>query len=273
MSAGPRLPEGFHLVALDRTGSTNEEAKRRAEAGAADRTVVWAREQTAGKGRRERVWRSGAGNLSFSLLLRPEKPLDEVMQCSFVAANAVADAVAGFLGEGAWVACKWPNDVLVGGNKTAGILLEAGAMGGTGMDWLVIGIGVNVAEHPTDTEYPATSLAAEGGDGLDAVQVLEAVCLELADGLALWQVEGFRPVRGAWLERAHGLGGPITVRLEKETIEGTFADLDTDGAFSPSIPETRISSSPSSRMTAEPWSANGGRPPIPTARRTNSGCG
>lgn len=231
MTAAPRLPGAFQLVALDRVDSTNEEARRLAETGAPAGTVVWALSQTAGRGRRERVWRSPAGNLYFSLLLRPIVPAVRAMQCSFIAANAVADAVQAVLPEPQRVACKWPNDVLIGGRKVAGILLEAAAGEGGRLSWMVIGIGVNIADHPRDTEFPATSLAAEGGAGVNAPGMLERIMSGLDEGLEAWAEEGFAPVRKAWLARAFGLGERIRVRLEKETLEGIFAALEPDGTL------------------------------------------
>ena len=224
------LPSGYTLVRLDSVDSTNEEAKRRAVAGEPDGTVVLASEQTRGRGRRGRGWVSPAGNLYCSLLLRPEGDLETTMQMGFVTALALHGGLAARAPRGVAIACKWPNDVLVDGRKCAGILMETS--GGAGRpDWLVIGFGINVASHPETSEFPATSLY-EAGFGTVAVEALFADLIgRFDDWRRRWLEAGFAAVRGAWLASAYGRGQPITVRLHDETFDGTFADLDRDGAL------------------------------------------
>ncbi len=229
----PEVPStpAFRLVALESIDSTNEEAKRRAAAGAPDGELIWAKVQTAGRGRGDRTWVSIDGNLYFSVLLRPEEPPDQAMTLTFVAANAVASALEAVLPPGAPpVRCKWPNDVLIGGRKASGILLEAGAEAGR-LVWLAVGVGVNIVGHPPKTMYPATSLMEEGARDVDAALVLEACADHFAQGLETWRAQGFAPAREAWLARAEGLGDEITVRLAQETVEGTFEGLDEDGTL------------------------------------------
>ena len=228
---GPALGPEFHLVRLESVGSTNAEAARRAAEGAPDGTLVWAKEQTAGRARRGREWRSMPGNLNCSLILRPAVPPRTAAQLSFVAALAVADAIKSFVPKNAPVRVKWPNDVLLAGRKASGILLES-MPGPDGLvDWVVIGTGINVASHPDDTEYPATSLAAAGAGAVDDGQVLKAYAHAFALWRGRWEREGFVPIRAAWLGVASGLGDPIVVRLDHQTLEGWFAALDGDGAL------------------------------------------
>ncbi|MBT3238969.1 MAG: biotin--[acetyl-CoA-carboxylase] ligase [Rhodospirillaceae bacterium] len=226
-----RLPSPYRLHVHDTLDSTNAEAKRMAADGAPDGTVVWAREQTAGRGRRGREWQSGEGNLACSILLRPGGHAKRAMQLSFVAALGMADAVATVLPRSAYVTCKWPNDVLVEGRKISGILLESEAPALGGIEWLVVGAGLNIISHPDDTEYPATSLIAEGGVKVTQEQMLETFCLRFLAGMVTWKNLGFEPIRRAWVKRAHGLGKEITVRLERETLVGEFTRLDEDGAL------------------------------------------
>jgi len=167
------LPAGWSLIALDSVESTNDEAKRRAERGAADGTVVCARAQTAGRGRRGRRWSSPEGNLYVSIILRTDKPPAEAAQLSLATGLALAEALEGLLPEGVTVRCKWPNDVLVDGCKIAGILLESS--GAARVDWIVVGCGVNVVSHPDLAAYPATDLSAAGCDGVTVERVLEAL--------------------------------------------------------------------------------------------------
>ena len=146
------------------SNSTNDEAKRLAAAGCAHGTVIWADEQTAGRGRFDRPWHSPPGNLLFSVVLRPPVPASRAAELGFVAAVATADCVAGLLPAGDPVGLKWPNDVQVDGAKIAGILPEARSLEGK-LDWAVLGVGLNLSHAPTGVPYPVTSLTLAGRHG------------------------------------------------------------------------------------------------------------
>jgi BirA family transcriptional regulator, biotin operon repressor / biotin---[acetyl-CoA-carboxylase] ligase len=229
--AAPPLPGGYRLRHYEAVGSSNDEAKALARAGAAGGTLVWADEQTAGRGRRGRAWASPPGNLYLSLLLRPDAPPTGIAQLSFVAALGLGDALGEVAGPAFEWRCKWPNDLLVNGKKLAGILLESETSAGGRVDFVVIGIGVNLVSAPAGAEYPATSLAAEGIRGISPAMLLAAVVRHFDRWLGRWQESGFALVRKAWLARAAGLGEPIRVRLERTTLTGRFVDLDGDGAL------------------------------------------
>ena len=226
-----QLPSFYRLVFHEQIDSTNEEAKRLATAGAEAGTLVWAGEQLAGRGRRGRGWASPPGNLYLSLLLRPARPSAQACQLNFAAAVALAEGVSSLLPTDTPVALKWPNDVLIRGAKVSGILLEASAALDRSIDWLVIGIGVNVVSHPADTPYPATSLQREGAADATAGAILQAFAERFWVWYEIWREQGFAPVRARWLASARGLGEPIEVRLERETLQGRFGDLDEGGAL------------------------------------------
>ena len=228
----PALPPPFRLVAEDRIDSTNAAARRMAGADAPHGTVVWALEQTGGRGRRGRGWRSPRGNLYASVLLRPRTDLRAAGQLGFAAALGLAEVVAGVLPAGRAVALKWPNDVLIGERKVAGILLESVADAAGRPAGVVLGMGLNIAEAPGETAFPATSLVAEGAPAaLAPGDVLAEVVPRLGAYFDAWEREGFAPLREAWLRRARGVGAPVTVRLPDRTLAGTFLDLDPDGAL------------------------------------------
>ncbi|HXV25507.1 MAG TPA: biotin--[acetyl-CoA-carboxylase] ligase [Alphaproteobacteria bacterium] len=230
MSA-PRLPTGWHLEARVTVGSTNEEAKRLALAGAPQFTLVWALEQTKGRGRRGRSWSSPRGNLYLSVVLRPVISPAEAAQIGFVAAVALAETVHPLMPPGVEVALKWPNDVLVGRRKVSGILPEAivANEGGT-VEVLILGIGVNVTSHPVGTTWPATDLARAG-----VSVTLETLLERLADNLdrwvRLWGREGFAPVRRRWMEFALAPGQPVELRLDGRVLTGRFLEIDAKGAL------------------------------------------
>jgi len=218
------LPPPFDLVALGCIDSTNDEARRRALNGAGHGTVVWAKEQTAGRGRRGRTWVSPPGNLHCSVVLHPGATMPDAPQLAFVAAVALREALAE-LAPAAVFQCKWPNDILCGGRKVAGMLLEAAA------PWIILGVGVNLAQAPDPALYPTTCLR-QAGSGAEAFDVLAGFCDCLAVWYERWITEGFAPLRAAWLAHGCGLGGPVTVRFaDGSMMEGRFFGLDERGAL------------------------------------------
>ena len=226
------LPAGYRLAAFESLDSTNAQARRMATDGVPDGTVVWAASQTAGRGRQGRQWQSPKGNLYCSIVIRPEMPAAEAAQLSFVTALALGDAVSDLLPGGAELHYKWPNDLLLGGCKLAGILLESsGAVGGR-LDWLIVGAGLNVADHPDVTDgYRATSLRATGARAATPRDMLGRFIAGFAHWRARWHNEGLAVVREAWLARAARLGEEITVRLPKSQLRGRFGGLDENGAL------------------------------------------
>lgn len=226
---GLRLPPAYLLVTRETVDSTNEEAKRLAREGAEDGTLVWARSQTAGRGRGGRSWASPPGNLYFSLVLRPGCAPARAAELAFVAALGVGNALGSVLPPLSEVRYKWPNDVLLNERKVAGILLETESAAGGELDWLVLGIGINLASHPEDTDYPATDLEYETGVKQDPPEVLAAFARHFLVWVNRWLDEGFAPVRLAWKAQAMGIGARVRVRLPKETLRGKFVDLEPDG--------------------------------------------
>lgn len=218
------------IEALDEIDSTNAEARRRAEAGQLGPVWITATRQTAGRGRRGRSWETGSGNLAATLLSVTRKPAVEAAQISFVAALAVADLAATYVPR-SLVSLKWPNDPMIAGRKTSGILVESGVHSAGGL-WLAVGVGVNLAVPPEQPERPATAFS-EHMTGLPP-KPLEALGV-LAEAFdrwrALWEAAGFAPIADAWTDRAMGLGESCTARLATETLEGIAEGLDADGAL------------------------------------------
>lgn len=231
-----RWPDGYGLIALPETDSTNAEALRRAREGAAPPFWVTAERQSQGKGRRGNVWQSQSGNLFATLAICP--PRADFSQLSFAAALAASDMLATFA-PSARIEVKWPNDVLADGRKIVGILLETETLpegvNRLGASVLVVGIGVNLVSHPEKTAYGATSLASLGGIVPSAQVALFRLAETWAKWYGLWLERGFTPLREAWLARAVGLGAPVTVRLAQAgpggVRNGLFAGLDESGAL------------------------------------------
>ena len=199
-----------------------------------------ARRQNAGRGRRGRAWETGTGNLAATLLLTTDKPPVEAAQVSFVAALAVGDLASALVPPGI-VSLKWPNDLLVGGRKAAGILVESGpAPAGVGL-WLAIGCGVNLARPPEASERPATALADHRQAPPPPPEEALAILAEVFGGwLAVWRQEGFASIAAAWTSRAHGLGQACEARLGSETVHGVAEGLESDGALRLRLPDGKV---------------------------------
>jgi BirA family biotin operon repressor/biotin-[acetyl-CoA-carboxylase] ligase len=214
----------FHIQHHERIGSTNDEARRLAAAGAPHGTVVHADEQAAGRGRFGRTWFSPPGNLYLSVLLRLELPLERSSELSFVTALTVADAIDALLPKQSKSTLKWPNDVLVNDGKIAGILVE------TADDAHIIGVGVNVLEAPRNAPYKTATLVGAGG--IATVDGARDILLDsLAKYLEAWTEHGFDPIRTAWLARAHPIGTLLRASIGGRSEEGMFAGLDESGAM------------------------------------------
>jgi BirA family biotin operon repressor/biotin-[acetyl-CoA-carboxylase] ligase len=231
---------GYRLTAHETIGSTSAEAMRLGRDGDPGRLWVVAKEQTAGHGRRGRVWQTPRGNLAASVLMPAPSGSAAAATLGFAAGLALDTAIRKAAPEVSFktldeagdgrdrLRLKWPNDVLVDSAKLAGILLETVSGGGAARH-VVIGIGVNVVHAPDDASYPTTSLAACGAR-VSAETLFEALAEAWVEQMELWQSgRGFPAVRDHWLARAAGLGQPVAVRQGDEVLRGTFETIDDEG--------------------------------------------
>src|SRR5712671_5116069 len=237
---GPRaISAGYRLAAFDSIGSTNAEALTRARDG--ERGPMWfvTSEQTAGRGRRHRPWIAPRGNLASSILEVVDVPPAVAATLGFAAGLATETALqkvsieASLRSAGSddmkfWL--KWPNDVLAGRQKLAGILLEAEAMADQRLA-VVVGIGTNVVAAPEGTPTPATSLAALGVH-IGAEELFAVLSDCWAEFRGIWdQGRGFSEIRRLWLQRAAGLGQPVAIQSGGSTVEGIFDTIDEAGCL------------------------------------------
>ncbi|MBY0428403.1 MAG: biotin--[acetyl-CoA-carboxylase] ligase [Alphaproteobacteria bacterium] len=229
------LPNGYTHIVLDKVGSTNEEAARFLDEGAAsNRTVITAKEQGAGRGRGSRTWSSPPGNLYATLLLSPERAENEWPHLCFVVSLAIAEALKSILNNKANVQVKWPNDVLVGGRKIGGILLEH-IHAKSGQKFILVGFGVNCRNHPDGGLFPATHLVLEGVAQADATPeaVLALILQQFEPLYQNWLAMGLKNIRPAWLNLAKNLGETISIRVsdflpDGGKITGQFVDVDEE---------------------------------------------
>jgi BirA family transcriptional regulator, biotin operon repressor / biotin---[acetyl-CoA-carboxylase] ligase len=218
------------IETFEEIDSTNLEARRRAEAGETGPVWLTARRQTAGRGRRGRVWETGDANLAATWLGVTDRPPATAAQISFVAALAVYDLAAAYVPAGL-IALKWPNDPLIAGRKASGILVESGAHAAGGL-WLAVGVGVNLATPPDAAERPATAFAEHmRGPPPAPLQALGVLVEAFERWRGVWERLGFAPIAEAWTARAHGLGQACTARLPNEEVQGIAEGLDADGAL------------------------------------------
>lgn len=233
------LLNDYHLLSFDSLDSTNEEAKRLAHGGGSHGAVIWAKKQTAGKGRLGRNWVSSEGNLFVSILLQPEKPMKDCAELSFVAALAVIDTLEPLLPRGKKLECKWPNDILLNDKKVGGILLESFRAGEAGNSWAVVGVGINVDSFPPRTDFPATCLKEAGVELVSAKIILSRFIHHFTHEYDAWNMKGFAAVRERWLKKAWRLGKKITARLPDQSIEGVAEEIDAHGSLVMTLPGGR----------------------------------
>jgi BirA family transcriptional regulator, biotin operon repressor / biotin---[acetyl-CoA-carboxylase] ligase len=230
---------GYKLAAFDQLGSTNAEALARAREG--ERGPIWfvTSEQTAGRGRRHRPWIAPRGNLASSILEVIDVPPAIAATLGFAAGLALESALQKLSVEASLRSAgsdemkfmlKWPNDVLAGNKKLAGILLEAEAASDNRLA-VVVGIGTNVVAAPEGTPTPATSLKALGVD-VSAEALFTALSDAWAESRGIWgDGRGFAEIRLKWLERAAGLGQPVSILSGGSTVAGTFDTIDESGCM------------------------------------------
>src|SRR5437879_2170461 len=233
-SLGPRAAlAGYQLAAFDSIGSSNAEAMSRARDG--ERGPMWfvTSEQIAGRGRRHRPWIAPRGILACSILEVIDVSPAVAATLGFAAGLALEAALqrvsieASLRSAGTGhmnYSLKWPNDVLAGRQKLAGILLEAEAVADNRLA-VVVGIGTNVVAAPERTPTPATSLTALGVH-IGAEELFAVLSDCWAEFRGLWDNgRGFGEVRRLWLARAAGLGQPVAIQSGGSTVEGTFGTI------------------------------------------------
>jgi BirA family biotin operon repressor/biotin-[acetyl-CoA-carboxylase] ligase len=224
---------GREVYSYKTIGSTNETARRMAESGAPEGTIILSERQTKGRGRLGRSWHSPAGlGLYFSLILRPRIPFDKVPALSLVAALSVCRVTDRLAGLSSMI--KWPNDCFIGTRKTAGILVEVSAE----LDRLcyaILGVGVNINQRekdfPSELKSIATSIAIEAGRTIDRVGFLQKLIYEFEKSYNNFTRYGLRFIGPELVERSTVINRDITVRVGKKKISGRAIGLDQNGAL------------------------------------------
>ncbi len=212
----------WRLQVFEALGSTQDLALRLAEAGEPEGLAIMARRQTAGRGTQGRFWEGPAGNLALSILLRPKGPARLLPQHGLLAAVALHEVAAAH----ASVRLKWPNDLLLHGAKCAGILSQGHVVPDGGIGWLVQGFGVNLAHAP---EVPGRATAALGPVAPEAFA--QALLASLSRWLLRARLEGFAPIRAAWMAAGPEHGAHLAIRQGAARLAGRYEGLAEDGGL------------------------------------------
>ncbi|WP_341790944.1 biotin--[acetyl-CoA-carboxylase] ligase [Rickettsia endosymbiont of Gonocerus acuteangulatus] len=261
----------YKLFVFDELDSTNLEAIRIAKSNKPDRDyIILAKSQNKGRGRSGKNWQSTSGNLHASLLIKPNKELELLPQLSFVTALAVYDSVSTLchsrvggnpvknqshsdkdlynnssnifldsrLRGNDIIHLKWPNDVLVGGKKISGILLESVKV--EDAYYLIIGVGINITYHPINIDQPTTSLVAEELPIITPQALLEILIENFEKYYQIWEKEGFSFIRETWLKHAYKLHKNISVKYQNDIVTGTFQGIDSIGRIILQLPSKKI---------------------------------
>jgi BirA family biotin operon repressor/biotin-[acetyl-CoA-carboxylase] ligase len=220
---------GRSIRLFDEIGSTQTIAHQLAREGAPEGTLIVAERQTEGRGRMGRSWHSPKGKgLWMSLLLRPRIPVQFTSQLTLLTAVAVCRAIRKLANVEAGI--KWPNDLLIGGKKVCGILLESSAEDER-LLYVVAGIGISVNLDPGD--YPealrdkAISLKMAAGKEISRTKLLRTVLKQFEELYFLYQAEGFAPIKTAWEALAVSLGKPVRTH----SVSGIAESIDDSGAL------------------------------------------
>ncbi len=225
---------GHPLYLFQQIGSTNDEARRLAQAAAPEGLLVVAEAQTAGRGRAGRRWLTPAGSaLAFSLVLRPAVSPAQATRLTMIAGLAVCEAIEQVARVPANL--KWPNDILLAGKKAGGILVEAATQtsGDQRLEYAVIGIGINVLEAPaaSEVDFPATALSAQAGQPVNRLRLLRAILQRLEARYPAVITPNPLPLHAEWTARLAWLGELVVARTPGGDYSGRAESIDLDGAL------------------------------------------
>ena len=223
----------YEVRCYEETGSTNEDIKIAAAEGAEEGLVITADEQTAGKGRSGRSWKTPRGeSAAFSILLKPELPPEQISAVTLVMGLSLAQTVKDYLGLEA--AIKWPNDVVIGGKKIGGILTEAHTTEGK-IDWIVVGTGINISNQAFDPAYAdhATSLSHElNGEKLSCEQIVAAVLARFLWNYRIFLMTGdLTGIRNAYNELLVSRGKEVRIEDPAGAYTAVSQGIDPSGAL------------------------------------------
>jgi len=219
---------GKNILSYASLDSTNDTAYKLAEDGAKEGTVVIAEKQKKGKGRQGRTWISPKGGIYLSCIIRPDIEPREVAKITLVSALAVCISIRKAANVPAMI--KWPNDIIIDGKKVCGILTEMKAEQDK-VDFLIVGIGINVDNPASLLPKGATTLLEESDNSISKVELAKGILENLEHYIGIFKKEGFKVIRDEWRDLSETIGRHVKVQCHEGKIEGQALDVDADGAL------------------------------------------
>lgn len=225
------MPDGVEALFFAECDSTNAQAAEMARKGAQGPIWLCTAVQTAGRGRRGRVWTSKPGNLYASLMFRPALKPADMAALPYLTALAVRDTFIELGADADATRCKWPNDVLLKDRKASGVLIESSARNAEALDYVIIGIGINLQHFPEDAAFRATSLKDAFGMDAQPRDALAVLARHMFDRLNNWDISSFEKIAREWTAVSWGLGQKREIRTADQTFSGVPESLSSDGGL------------------------------------------
>jgi len=225
---------GREIISYNKIDSTNTAAYELAEQGLAEGAVIFADEQTKGRGRHGRTWYSAPGcGIYMSCVLRPHMAPNEIPKITLIAAVAVVKSIREYTGLAAMI--KWPNDILVNGRKVCGILTEMKAEQDR-IDFIILGIGINVNSRSKDLPRAGSSLKEElgpsrRGEDISRVDLAKKILEAIEKYYNILKTRGSGSIIDEWKEFSAMLGSRVKIVLPNRTFEADAHNIDPDGAL------------------------------------------
>ncbi|WND02402.1 biotin--[acetyl-CoA-carboxylase] ligase [Temperatibacter marinus] len=224
------VPSGTEAFFFSSLSSTNECATSLAQKGEKGPLWILAGSQSAGRGRRGRQWTSYQGNFFGSLLLRPSMKASDCAALPFAVALAIRDALIDCGVRESSIQCKWPNDILIDGCKVSGVLIESAMKADHSLEYLVIGIGVNLTHSPQETKFDAVCLKQKGIE-ISVKEFTRFLSLQCEAYLQQWINKQDEAIYASWSAVGWGLGQKRLIRTATETFTGVIQRLGVDGGL------------------------------------------
>ncbi|MDH3712882.1 MAG: biotin/lipoate--protein ligase family protein [Gammaproteobacteria bacterium] len=225
----PNLPRDFVLHEYRALSDTLLEARRFAEQGAEEGTVVWALRQHDSKTHSGDAWLASDGDLHCALILRPEFDRETALQLVFVAALSVGAVLSENVSPMTALHYRWPNEILLRQGK-AGALRVAGKPTPGGFEWLILGLDLNVEKTPESVSFSAAAVHPDGECEVSCATLLENYCRYFLRTINRWAEDGFSPILNAWLQRVPDIDQYVRLRLEHGAVEGVLKQVTGQGA-------------------------------------------
>lgn len=219
--------ESLGLIIFDTIDSTQAEAHRLALSNAKGNFIICAKSQTSGRGRHGRTWISEEGGVYYSLLLQDNIESYKPTELGFVIGNALYDTIKFFLPANQDCTLKWPNDLVVLGQKIAGILVEH-KQNHLNKNYYAVGVGINLTTYPEDIDQKATSLLMVGGKKTSFEDVIDYLSSKIVFWLDIYAKLGFKRIIDSWVKKSFSVGIPLSTTHNGSKIQGIYKGVERE---------------------------------------------